>query len=63
MDQLVDPVSGCSLETLKNVDTGERPTGFIAERSEQQVNVIGHHNNRMKINPSRCGAGALARGF
>ena len=62
MEKPVNPVSGCALQALQDINQGERPVRAIPQRGKQKVYVIGHDDHRMQMNFWR-GVGALVRGF
>src|SRR5271165_2435201 len=64
MKELVNPMSRSALQTLQDVHEGEGIAIPIAQRRKQQMNVIRHDDNCMKVNSRRwwwCGAGARVR--
>ncbi len=50
MEQPIDAMSGCALAALKNIYQWKWPPLFVAKRSEQHVNMIGHYDNGMQMN-------------
>ena len=60
MQKFVNPMRSSALQTLQDVHHGKRPAVFVAERLEEQVHMIRHNHNRMKMDCLRMFAEAMA---